>query len=280
MKLSKIIEVDKEQCVNCHRCIAVCPVKFCNDGSGEYVKLNENLCIGCGECLDACSHNARLIIDDFEFAIKALQNRERIVAIVAPAIAAVFPGQYLKFNGWLKSLGVAAIFDVSFGAELTIKSYLEHIKVNKPKAVISQPCPAIVTFIEIYHPELLSYLAPADSPMMHTIKLVKEFYPQYSSYNTILISPCAAKKREFDEVGLGDYNVTMKKLAEHISKNNINLSSYSEVPFDNDPAERAVLFSTPGGLLRTALRENPDVMSISRKIEGPKTIYHYLSHLE
>jgi len=280
MKLSKIIEVDKEKCVNCHRCIAACPVKFCNNGSGEYVTLNENLCIGCGECLDACTHDARKIIDDFEFAMKALQSRERIVAIVAPAIAAVFPNQYLNFNGWLKSLGVAAIFDVSFGAELTIKSYLEHIKVNKPKAVISQPCPAIVTFIELYHPELLSYLAPADSPMMHTIKLVKQFYPQYSSYKTIIISPCVAKKREFDEVGLGDYNVTMKKLAEHISKNKINLSSYAAVPFDNDPAERAVLFSTPGGLLRTAMRENPDVMSVSRKIEGPKTIYHYLTHLE
>jgi Iron only hydrogenase large subunit, C-terminal domain len=37
----------------------------------------------------------------------------------------------------------------------------------------------IVTFIEINHPELLPYLAPADSPILHTIKLIKEYYPQY-----------------------------------------------------------------------------------------------------
>jgi Fe-S-cluster-containing hydrogenase component 2 len=35
MKLSEIIEVDKEKCVNCHRCISACPVKFCNDEAGN-----------------------------------------------------------------------------------------------------------------------------------------------------------------------------------------------------------------------------------------------------
>jgi iron only hydrogenase large subunit-like protein len=96
-----------------------------------------------------------------------------VVAIAAPAVAANFPDLYLNLNGWLKSLGVAAVFDVSFGAELTIKSYLEHQKENNPKAIIAQPCPAIVTYIEIYRPELVKYLAPADSPMLHTIKMIK-----------------------------------------------------------------------------------------------------------
>lgn len=175
MKLSKVVNVDKDLCVNCHRCIAVCPVKYCNDGSGDHVSIHEDLCIGCGECIDACTHGARKILDDFEKALYDLKRGERIVSIVAPAVAAVFPGNYLNLNGWLKSLGVAANFDVSFGAELTIKSYLEHIKTNKPKAVIAQPCPALVSYIEIYQPELIEYLAPADSPMMHTIKMVKTF---------------------------------------------------------------------------------------------------------
>ena len=50
---------------------------------------------------------------------------------MAPAIASNFPDTYLNINGWLRSLGVEAVFDVSFGAELTVKSYLEHIKANK-----------------------------------------------------------------------------------------------------------------------------------------------------
>ncbi len=280
MKLTKVVEVDKEKCVNCYRCVAVCPVKFCNDASGDHVAIREDLCIGCGECLKACPHNARIGLDDFDLFMNAVKNKERIVAVVAPAVAAEFPNLYLQFNGWLRSLGVSASFDVSFGAELTVKSYLEHVKENSPKAVIAQPCPAIVSYVEIFQPGLLKYLAPADSPMMHTIKLIKNYYPQYSNHKFLIVSPCIAKKREFDEVGLGDFNVTMKKFSEYIKKENIDLTRYPKTEFDNDPAERAVLFSTPGGLLRTAQREFPAITNVARKIEGPATIYHYLSHLE
>jgi methyl-accepting chemotaxis protein/Pyruvate/2-oxoacid:ferredoxin oxidoreductase delta subunit len=280
MKLAKVIEVDKEKCVNCHRCIDACPVKYCNDGSGDYVKIHEDLCIGCGECLRGCSHHARRIVDDFDLFMESVKNRDKIVAVIAPAIAAEYSDSYMNFNGWLKSIGVSALFDVSFGAELTIKSYLEHVKVNKPKAVISQPCPAIVSFIEIYHPELLKYLAPADSPMMHTIKLIRNYYPEYSRHKVLIVSPCVAKKREFDEVGLGDFNVTMKNFTEYFQKEKIRLTKFPTVGFDNAPAERGVLFSTPGGLLRTAQRESPDIINVSRKIEGPSTIYHYLAHIE
>jgi len=52
--------------------------------------------------------------------------------------------------------------------------YLEHIKANSPEMVIAQPCPAIVTYLEIYQPELLPHLAPADSPMLHAAKMISE----------------------------------------------------------------------------------------------------------
>ncbi|OHD54372.1 MAG: hypothetical protein A2Y33_03835 [Spirochaetes bacterium GWF1_51_8] len=278
--LSKVIDVDKEKCVNCHRCIAVCPVKHCNNGSLDHVEIDPNLCIGCGECLKACTHDARMIIDDFEAMMSDLKNNVKIVAVVAPAIAASFPDTYLQFNSWMKSVGISAVFDVSFGAELTVKSYFAHIAESAPKLVIAQPCPAIVTYIQLYRPELIPYLAPADSPMMHTMKMIREFYPAYSNHKLAVISPCVAKKREFDEVGIGDYNVTITRIKDYIKKKEIDLRRYKEADFDNDPAERAVLFSTPGGLMRTAERENPAIVSMTRKIEGPETIYHYLSGLK
>jgi len=277
--IRKVVDVDQEKCTNCHACIAACPVKFCNDGSGDYVEINPDLCIGCGHCISACTHDARVGIDDLDAFFEATRNGVPLVAIVAPAIAANFPGQYLNVNGWLKNLGVQAVFDVSFGAELTIKSYLEHIKESKPKTVISQPCPAIVTYIQIYRPELLKHLAPVDSPMLHTIRMIKRFYPMQPDTKVVVISPCIAKAREFEEVGLGDFNVTFRSLSDYFQKNGISLSRYPALDYDNPPAERAVLFSTPGGLLRTALRENPKVGAVSRKIEGCPTIYHYLDHL-
>lgn len=277
-ELKPVIFVDKDKCVNCHRCIAVCPSKMCNDASGDYVKVNHELCIGCGHCIEACDHGARYGIDDSEDFFRCLKRGDGIVAIVAPAAAAHFKGKDLELNGWLKSIGVKAVFDVSWGAELTTKSYVEHIKKNNPKLVISQPCPAIVTWIELYHPELIPYLSPADSPMAHTITMIKKFYPEYSSCKVAAISPCYAKRREFDENGLGDFNVTMHSISEYFKQNNVNLASFPKTDYDNPPAERGVLYSTPGGLLRTAERFT-NVRKITRKIEGFPEVYEYFEHL-
>ncbi len=182
MSLQPIIEVDSEKCVNCHQCISSCPIKYCMDGSGDSVTINHEICIGCGNCIIACTHDARRRMDDWASFIKACEGKEKIVAIVAPSAAASFEGQLEHLNGYLKSLGVSAVFDVSFGAELTVRSYLEFIKGSRPKTVIAQPCPAIVNYIELYQPELLPYLAPADSPMVHTIKMIREFFPEYGKY--------------------------------------------------------------------------------------------------
>lgn len=279
MNLFPVVKVDTDKCTNCHACITACPVKFCNDGSNDYVTINQDLCIGCGNCIEACTHEARYGVDDFDRFISDI-NKYKFTAIAAPAVAANFPGNYLKINGWLKSLGIEAIFDVSFGAELTVKSYLDYAQKKSPKTIVAQPCPAIVTFCEIYHPELLKYLAPADSPMLHTIKMIETFYKKrFSEHKIAVVSPCFAKKREFDETGYSEkvYNITYKSISKYLQENKIDITEFEEVDFYNPPAERAVLFSTPGGLMQTAERDMPGLISSTRKIEGVHTIYKYLS---
>ncbi|MDR1053347.1 MAG: methyl-accepting chemotaxis protein, partial [Planctomycetaceae bacterium] len=279
-KLPPVVRVNKDRCVNCNSCIRVCPVRFCNDGSsGKYIDINHDLCIGCGSCIRACTHGAREAVDDLDSFLADSQRGVKMIAIVAPAIAANFPERYFQFNTWLRSLGVKAVFDVSFGAELTVKSYLEYIKAKNPELVIAQPCPAIVTYIEIYRPELIPYLAPAHSPMLHTIQMIREFYTQFADHKIVVISPCIAKKREFEETQLGDYNVTMAKLDNYLTEQKINLDRFEPTDYDNPTAERAVLFSTPGGLMRTAMREVTGIEENIRKIEGP-SVYHYLDHLD
>ena len=277
--LPVVIGIDDAKCTNCHKCISVCPVKFCNDGHGDIVSLNHDMCIGCGNCIHACEHSARFPVDDIEAFIRDLASGVPMVAIVAPASVVSFPGTFYNLNGWLKAVGVKAVFDVSFGAELTVQSYVRYIESEKPVAVIAQPCPAIVSFIEIYHPELLPYLAPADSPMLHSMKHIREFHTEYADYKIAVISPCIAKKREFEATGFGDYNVTMAGLSKYLYREHIDLENFPEMEYDNPIAERASLFSTPGGLMRTLERWNPDAYRITRKIEGPGMIYHYLSTL-
>lgn len=277
--LAPVIAVDADRCVNCHACITACPVKFCNNAGPDSVQVDHNTCIGCGACIKACHHDARRGLDDTDAFLRDLERGVPMVGIVAPGVAASFPDRYLQLNGWLQSQGVEAVFDVSYGAELTVISYLQHIEQNGPDCVIAQPCPALVSYIELYRPELLPYLAPADSPMLHTMKMVREYYPEFRDRRFVVLSPCLAKKREFLATGLGDYNVTYRALQEHLDRTGVDLTRMPAVDYANPPAERAVLFSSPGGLLRTAERWNPAIRDRARKIEGPHLVYEYLDHL-
>lgn len=277
--LAPVIGIERDKCVNCHACIAACPVKFCNDGSGDFVTLDPSTCIACGTCLTACTHGARYYIDDLQAFLDGLSAGEKVVAITAPSVAANFPDQYLNLNGWLKSIGVEAIFDVSFGAELSVKSYVEHIRSNQPETLIASPCPVVVTYIETYHPELLPYLAPVDSPMGHCMKMIRHHYPQYKDHRIAAISPCIAKKREFGETGMGDYNIGYTSIDRYLRQIGVNLGDFPEAPCDNPPPERAVLFSSPGGLRKSIARWLPEYAEETRTIEGTETLFEYLEKL-
>jgi len=94
-----------------------------------------------------------------------------------------------------------------------------------------------------------------------------------------VISPCIAKRREFDETGLGDYNVTMLSLKNYFERERININSFPEVDYVGSHAERAVGFSSPGGLLDTVERFMPGFRRKTHKVEGVHTIYPYLEEI-
>jgi uncharacterized Fe-S center protein len=103
-KLTPVIKVDDSKCVNCYACIAACPIKFCMDGTGDVPRINHDLCIGCGHCIMACRKGARGFFDDGDAFFRDLEKKQKMIAIVAPAAASIFAGQYLNLNGYLKSL--------------------------------------------------------------------------------------------------------------------------------------------------------------------------------
>jgi ferredoxin len=100
--LSDIIRVNKSKCVNCHRCIGACPVKYCNDASNidDGIKINSNLCIGCGRCIGVCNHKAREFVDDTQKFMDDLKRGLKIATLVAPAADVNFPGELNRLLGW------------------------------------------------------------------------------------------------------------------------------------------------------------------------------------
>lgn len=285
-RIIPVLEVIKEKCVNCQKCIAVCPVKFCNDGSGEYVTVNHDMCIGCGHCITACEeagHYARKRIDDFEGFYKDLQRGNKIIAIVAPAVAVSFPNQIRKINTVLRNMGVYKVFDVSFGAEITTYEYLKVYKKGTSTPIIAQPCPAIVSYIEIYKPSLIKYLAPSHSPALDAAIWLHS-QEEYKDAKIAFIGPCSAKRREFDDKntkGHITYNVTFYSLEKYLEEENVYLNGIADTDFDGISAERAILYSQPGGLTETFKRfENIESSEVTR-IEGVDIVYpEYLDELE
>ncbi len=279
ISLAPVIGVDESACVNCHACISVCPVKYCIDGSGDKIRIDHDLCIGCGRCIEACSHHARFPLDDAEAFFGALKEGRPLVAIVAPAVAASFPGELERLVGWLRSLGVLAVFDASFGAELCAESYLRRLKGPRTRTMIAQPCPSIVSYVELFRPELIPMLAPIDSPILHSARMIRARYPRYAGAAIAALTPCLAKKREFLDTELVSYNVTFRSIAAALAASGRALGSFESSTFDGPAAERAAGFPLPGGLKRTIERESPGAAAATRTIEGPDQVYRYLDGL-
>ena len=135
-------------------------------GRVNIIDVDPERCIACGACLDACEHGAREYSDDVERFFDDLKKGVKISVLIAPAFLANYPREYEKYLGMLKKLGVNRFISVSFGADITTWGYIKYITENKFYGGISQPCPAVVGFIERYTPELIPKLMPVQSPMM------------------------------------------------------------------------------------------------------------------
>lgn len=283
--VSRIIGINEDNCTNCHQCIAVCPVKICNNGSGDVVKFNNDICIGCGRCVVTClkSHggivekSARFVIDDAEQFMEDMHTKE-MVALVAPSAQCNF--ELGKMISALRQLGIKYVYDVSLGAELTVALYHDAVENQSVKLpIISSACPAIVRYIQLMHPKLMQHVAPIGSPVLNLAVYLKAVHPQAE---LVLFSPCIEKTREIRKENLVRYNVLYQSLQKILDKRNIDLGLLPEGDFDNIvPAGIATNFSIPGGLKESYLYHYPETpASLIARVEGPLVFDSYLRNLQ
>lgn len=265
-----------EKCQGCNRCISVCPVLTANysvpSGDGQRIEVHGENCINCGACFDACEHQARSFLDDTERFFNDLKNGERISVILAPAFEANYPDQYERVLGGLRKLGVRHFISVSFGADITTWAYINYISKNHFTGGISQPCPAIINYIEHYEPALISKLVPIHSPMMCTAIYAKKY--MNITDKLAFISPCIAKKAEISDPNTGgyvSYNLTFAHLMEYVRKHNV----YGNPIKDEIGFGLGSIYPMPGGLKENVYwfcGENVFV----RQVEGEKRAYEFL----
>jgi len=285
--LPEVIRVDKTKCQHCLACIRVCPVKLCNVVEVDGISVNSDLCIGCGECIRACAekgHFARYGVDDFPEFQKDLAAGVAIGVLVAPAAAVNYHPWFPQLLTALRRLGVRYVFDVSFGAEITTYLYKKALDAGIKTPVIAQPCPAVVSYIETYHTDLVPYLAPTHSPSLDAAIWLKN-QQEFRELKLAFLGPCLAKRREFHDPNTGGviaYNVTFKSLTDYLEQQGIQLEQLEPSSFDTPEAERAVGYSQPGGLTDTFKRFGMKVRKADfPRVEGPREIYgKYLPELK
>lgn len=267
-----------DDCIGCNKCISGCPVLGANiavnEGEANQIHVDGSKCIHCGHCLETCGHNARKYRDDTDAFFNDLSNGKPISVVIAPAFLINYPKEYNKILGYLKQKGVQHIYSVSFGADITTWAYLNYVKTNSFVGGISQPCPAIVNYIERYIPQLLPKLMPIHSPLICTAVYVRKYLKDNNQL--AFISPCIAKKDEINSPNTQqyiNYNVTFRHLMEHLQ--GINLTQYSAT--DEIEYGLGSIYPMPGGL-----KENVEHFlgkeGLVRQIEGESNVYDYLEN--
>jgi len=247
--MKEVIKTKTDLCTGCNRCVRECPMEMANvtylDENGDIkVQLDQEKCIVCGRCVNVCKHNVRYHDDDTDRFFNDLSNGVSISLIAAPSVKTNIP-DWKKLFTLLKQKGVKKIYDVSLGADICIWAHIRHIEQNNPGKLITQPCPPIVRYCQIYKHELLKKLSPVQSPMGCIAVYMKEY--EGIQDRIAALSPCSAKANEFEDTELTQYNVTFPKMMEYLTNNNIVLPK-EETEFDHDECGLGSLFPIPGGL--------------------------------
>lgn len=266
-----------EKCVGCNKCIGVCScmgamIASKDEDGRNIIAVDGDKCVACGACFDACEHQAREFVDDTDAFFEALKAGEKISILIAPAFLANYPAEYESVLGGLKQLGVNRMISVSFGADITTWGYLNYVQKHNFLGGISQPCPAVVGYIERYLPELLPKLFPVQSPMMCAAIYARN--TMGITDKLAFISPCIAKKAEIESKrgkGIVSYNVTFDHLMRYVRENQIS------GPACKDEIEYGLgsVYPMPGGLKENVywfLGEDAYI----RQCEGESHMYHYL----
>lgn len=278
----EVIKVDELKCTGCNACIRACPVdevnyvKIQEDGK-TLVTLHADKCIKCGECIRACTTHARSFSDDTAQFWNDLKSKTPLVLIVAPAIRTAFGSRWTNLLQWIRSQGNIKIFDVGLGADICTWAHIHLIKTGKASKIISQPCAALTNYILKFQPNLIPRLSPVHSPMLCLAVYLRKYL--HIDGKIAALSPCIAKKDEFTQTGLVNYNVTFQGLRDYLEINHISWNADgSQFQFDGIAGQDGSYYPLPGGLKENLLLWNKDLHIINS--EGINKVYEELRQYE
>ncbi|MBN2289678.1 MAG: histidine kinase [Candidatus Glassbacteria bacterium] len=253
-----LVTTIRERCRVCYTCVRECPAKAIRIVEGQAEVIGAR-CIGCGNCVRVCSQHAKQVLSSVDRVFRLLESENKVAACLAPSFPAEFDGtDYRRVVGMLHSLGFDYVYEVGFGADLVAAAYRRLLEDNHGRRFIATSCPAIVAYVERYHPGMVGCLAPVVSPMVATARFLRSLHGP--ELKTVFIGPCIAKKGEAASVNIPgelDEVLTFSELREMFAARGICAETAEFQEFDPPRAGEGALFPISRGLLQAAeIEEN------------------------
>ena len=287
---------DPNKCILCGDCVRVCEeiqgmgiLNFAHRGSNLEVmpafnrQLSETHCVSCGQCAAVCATGAITIYNSIGQAWRALHNpKKRVVFQIAPAVRVavgeafgIQPGVNVinKIVTALKIMGADAVFDTTFGADLTVteeaQEFLERVKKGGPFPMFTSCCPAWIKYLELENPKYLHNVSTCKSPMEMFAAVLKDRCAEWDEKDQretyhIAVMPCTAKKmeaarEEFKRDGKPDVDLvlTSQELINMINESGVRFAEIEgespDLPFGLGTGA-ATIFGATGGVAEAVVR--------------------------
>ncbi|MFW5712470.1 MAG: [FeFe] hydrogenase, group A [Spirochaetota bacterium] len=293
---SEALVRDPNKCILCGDCVRYCSevqgigaIDFAHRGEEVVVtpafgrSLGEVDCINCGQCAAVCP-TAAIVPKSHINRVWADLSRDDtyVVAQIAPAVRVALgemfdlpAGQSVtgKAARALRMLGFDAVYDTSFGADLTVveeaHEFAHRREAGERLPMFTSCCPAWVKFAEQSFPELLPNLSSCMSPQSMVGSLAKRTIPEQlgmdpQKVKVVAIMPCTAKKYESqrDELSrdgqpLVDHVLTTAELGRMIQETGIRFADLKSDSLDLPmglSSGAGILFGNSGGVGEAVLR--------------------------
>jgi signal transduction histidine kinase/Fe-S-cluster-containing hydrogenase component 2 len=248
-----LITTAKERCRMCYTCVRECPAKAIRivEGQAEVVGTR---CIACGNCVRVCSQQAKQVAESIDEVEALLASDRSVAACLAPSFPAEFTEfPYQQLVGMLRELGFDRVHEVSFGADLVARHYRQLLAGETGRRFIATSCPAVVGYVERYHPEMVDSLAPIVSPMVAMARAVSHLAGE--DLAVVFIGPCIAKKAEADSPRVANEIssvLTFPELRRMFARAAVEPSQVEPSDFDPPHGRVGGVFPIGRGMLQTA----------------------------